>query len=825
MENAGNFGLIVWFSSIFCLVCLSLGYKPVDNYLIDCGSYTNRSVGDREFVADNFTSSSYNLSTPQHIIANSSSNSVSFYYDSALYQTARIFSGASHYSFSIKEQGRHWIRLHFYPFVFEKYDMSKAKFSVSAQNFTFIREPQLGNVSVVKEYCINITSNKLVLTFTPAAKSFAFINALEVFSIPDNIIPKEVKTINQKGGKRILEELALETVARVDMGNSTVLPQNDSLWRLWVSDDAYLIDKNLGAFVSNVTAVNITRGSVTEDIAPASVYGSATRLNSDDPRLNANLTWSFDVYPGFDYLVRLHFCDIVSQSTQQGIFVEIFINTHSAGHLDLGSQTSDVLGAPYYMDVCTRATASHKLNVSVGSSNIIDFPSVILNGLEIMKISDAMGSLDVPDVVSSRTSKMKVVFIVGLAIGLFVLVVLAAVLFLFCIRRRRRRRKPVLGTEEQFSINTGRKVHIAGSKYSNGTAIFSSSKIGYRFPFMAILDATDNFSENLVIGVGGFGKVYKGVLRDGTEVAVKRGAPQSNQGIVEFRTEIELLSQFRHRHLVSLIGYCDEQNEMIIIYEYMENGTLKNHLCGSGLPGLSWRQRLEICIGSAKGLHYLHTGSAKSIIHRDVKSANILLDKNLMAKVADFGLSKIGPDIDQTHVSTAVKGSFGYLDPEYLTRQQLTEKSDVYSFGVVLLEVLCGRPVLDPSLPREKVNLVEWAFKSHKNGKLEEIVDPSLVDQIKQDSSRKFWEITEKCLAKHGIYRPSMGDVLWNLESALQLQGNEENSNHNGELSSQISHVSHLETSLEFSRAGSVSELADISMSTVFAQMVREEMR
>ncbi|XP_052482480.1 probable receptor-like protein kinase At2g39360 [Gossypium raimondii] len=247
----------------------------------------------------------------------------------------------------------------------------------------------------------------------------------------------------------------------------------------------------------------------------------------------------------------------------------------------------------------------------------------------------------------------------------------------------------------------------------------------------------------------------------------------------------------------------------------MENGTLKNHLYGSSHPGLSWRQRLEISIGSAKGLHYLHIGSTKSVIHRDVKSANILLDKNFMAKVADFGLSKTGPDIDRTHVSTAVKGSFGYLDPQYLTTQKLTEKSDVYSFGVVLLEVLCGRPVIDPSLPREKVNLVDWALKSRCNGRLEDIVDPSVVGEIKKESLNKSWEITEKCLGKYGIYRPSMGDVLWNLESALQLQGNETKTNHNGELSSEISHGGHSETSLEFSRTGSVGELAGVSMTTV----------
>ncbi|MFQ6649113.1 hypothetical protein Gotur_022935 [Gossypium turneri] len=803
MENPGNFRLVFGISFLYCLLYLSLGFNPVDNYLIDCGSFKNRSIGVREFVADNTNTSSHTLSTPEHIFANSSSNSISLYYDSTLYQTARIFNGPSHYSFSIKEQGRHWIRLHFFPFVFQKYDMSKAKFSVSAQNFSLTREPQSGNVSVVKEYCLNITSNNLVLSFIPDSKSFAFINALEVLSIPENVVPEEAKTVDRKGDKKSLRELALETVARVDMGNSTVLPQNDTLWRLWVSDDSYLIDKNLGSFVSNVSAVNFTGGLVTEDVAPASVYGTATRFILDDPNLNANLTWSFDVDPGFDYAVRLHFCDIVSNSTQQGVFLQIFINTHSAGHLDLGSQTSHVLGAPYFMDVYTRASASRKLNVSVGSSNIVNFPSVILNGLEIMKINNDKGRLDVSEVVPSRTSKTTL--IVGVAVGLFVFVVLAALVFLFC--QRRRRRKPDSG-------GGGQNIPMTGSVYSNGTA---------RFPFIELVEATDNFSENLVIGVGGFGKVYKGVLRDETEVAVKRGTPQSSQGLVEFRTEIEMLSQFRHRHLVSLIGYCDENNEMIIIYEYMENGTLKNHLYGSSHPGLSWRQRLEISIGSAKGLHYLHTGSTKSIIHRDVKSANILLDKNFMAKVADFGLSKTGPDIDRTHVSTAVKGSFGYLDPEYLTTQKLTEKSDVYSFGVVLLEVLCGRPVIDPSLPREKVNLVDWALKSHRNGRLEDIVDPSVVGEIKKESLNKFWEITEKCLGKYGICRPSMGDVLWNLESALQLQGNETKTNHNGELSSEISHGGHSETSLEFSRTGSVGELAGVSMTTVFAQLLSEQ--
>ncbi|OVA03568.1 Protein kinase domain [Macleaya cordata] len=820
--------LLIWVSSIFSLVHLSIGFVPVDNYLIDCGSPTNTSVGDRVFLPDN--SDSRTLSTPNNILADTNLNLTSTF-GSPLYRTARIFNGTSSYTFRIQKSGRHWIRLYFFPFVYNNYNMSTASFSVSTPQFVLLSnfQPQ-DNSPVVKEFSVNITSGNLILTFTPSSNSFAFLNALEVVSVPDELITDDAQTINPKGPFHGLTKQALETLWRVNMGGPMVTPLNDTLGRTWVPDQEFLLQKNLAK--RKTGTVKYVPGGPTQDIAPDTVYGSATEMNSaGDPNSNFNVTWGFNVDPGFQYLVRFHFCDIVSTTANQLTF-NVYINTWSAyENLELGTLTSNTLATPYYLDYVTKQSDSARLNISIGSGTIADtFPNAFLNGLEIMKMNDSTSSLGgVPFIPSSKPgSKSKIVMIVGVVLGVIVALILAIVMLLFC-RRRKMARLQEAKSWVPFPTNGGNS-YTTGRKFFNGTTN-TASNLGYRVPLVALQDATNNFDESWVIGVGGFGKVYKGVLVDGTKVAVKRGNPQSQQGLAEFLTEIEMLSRFRHRHLVSLIGYCDERNEMILVYEYMENGTLKSHLYGSDSPTLSWKQRLEICIGSARGLHYLHTGSEKAIIHRDVKSANILLDENLMAKVADFGLSKAGPELDQTHVSTAVKGSFGYLDPEYFRRQQLTEKSDVYSFGVVLFEVLCARPVIDPSLPREKVNLAEWAMKWQKSGQLDQIIDPNLVGKIRPDSLRKFGETAEKCLSEYGVDRPSMGDVLWNLEYILQLQEavipndpDENSTNQIGELSPEV--VNNVEsTTVTAMQVDVGDDLSGVSMSRVFSQMVKAEGR
>lgn len=799
MPSFEKFELLIWFLQTMCLIGVSVGFDPVDNYLLDCGSFTNTPVGNRVFIADNPNSSF--ITSPHSINANTSSASITSNYGSALYQTARIFTETSTYRFPIKNHGRHWIRLYFFPFEDSNYNLFTAKFSVSTQGFTLLKDfqPQIG--SSIKEFSLNITSEELVLTFTPIVKSVAFLSALEVVSLPNELIPNSAQTVDPSGIYRNLHQQALQTVARVNMGNKVILPQNDTLNRYWDADAKFLRENNLAAFVSKIEAVNYTRGISTPDIAPTSVYGTATKLNvNPETDTNANVTWHFNVEPGFDYLVRFHFCDIVSSAPKQ-LLLNVYINSwYVSQDLDLSSLSSNTLGSPYFIDIVTRSRSDIPvMNVSVGPSASADLHLAILNGLEIMKINNSRGEFD-PSNDSKQFSKT-VGVIVGSCLGASIALILAIVLF-WVFRRRKLARDNNSRTQNKWSTMNGTRV--------------SDTKKGYQFPLVVVQEATNDFSE--LIGEGGFGKVYKGILRDKTKVAVKKGNCQCQHGIAEFRTEIEMLSQFRHRHLVNLIGYCDEQKELIIIYDFMENGALKNHLYGSNLPKLSWTQRLKICIESARGIHYLHTGSMKAIIHRDVKSANILLDENLVAKVADFGLSKVGPEIDETHVSTAVKGSFGYLDPEYLARQQLTEKSDVYSFGVVMFEVLCGRPVFDPSLPKEMVNLVEWALKYQQKGNLEEIIDPYLVGNINLDSLRKFGEIAGKCLAEHGIERPTMGDVLWNLEYALQLQGKDE-------FSENVVDVNELEksvsiTTAEFSRGGG-SEFDNFSMNRVFSQMLK----
>lgn len=312
---------------------------------------------------------------------------------------------------------------------------------------------------------------------------------------------------------------------------------------------------------------------------------------------------------------------------------------------------------------------------------------------------------------------------------------------------------------------------------------FSTEKTEYvpvdhlprRFALADIKLVTNSFDDTLVIGSGGFGKVYKGLIDDGTTtVAIKRLNPESKQGSNEFYTEVNTLYNLRHDNLVPLLGHVNEYDELILIYEYMANGTLADHLYVSTKKGdisdfspLTWEQRLIICLEAARGLDYIHR---QNFIHRDVKTTNILLDEKWVAKISDFGLSKRNKNVLDTHISTQVKGTFGYLDPDYYQTGKLTDKSDVYAFGVVLLEVLCGRRAVDTRLVEEKIALIRWVDKCVNEGKLESLIDPSLDGQIFASCLKLFVEVAIDCLHNYPYARPSMLKIIGSLKRALELQ-------------------------------------------------------
>ncbi|GJY50563.1 calmodulin-binding receptor-like cytoplasmic kinase 2 [Tanacetum coccineum] len=292
-----------------------------------------------------------------------------------------------------------------------------------------------------------------------------------------------------------------------------------------------------------------------------------------------------------------------------------------------------------------------------------------------------------------------------------------------------------------------------------------------KFTMMEINKATKNFSPTLKVGQGGFGTVYKGQLLDGTLVAVKRAKKSmydKNLG-GEFKSEIQALSQVEHLNLVKCYGYLEHEDERIIVVEYVPNGTLREHLeCFHGNV-LSLASRLDIAIDVAHAITYLHTYTDHPIIHRDIKSSNILLTEKLRAKVADFGFARLAADAEsgQTHVSTQVKGTAGYLDPEYLRTYQLTEKSDVYSFGILLVELVTGRRPIEAKRELKERVTAKWAMKKFTDGEAITVLDPKLE---KSDANglalEKILELALQCVASHRQNRPIMrrcAEVLWNI--------------------------------------------------------------
>ncbi|KAK7262761.1 hypothetical protein RJT34_30341 [Clitoria ternatea] len=326
------------------------------------------------------------------------------------------------------------------------------------------------------------------------------------------------------------------------------------------------------------------------------------------------------------------------------------------------------------------------------------------------------------------------------------------------------------------SIDDGEGSLPLASSYSPNGQILERPNLKV-FSFSDLRSATKSFKADTLLGEGGFGKVYKGWLDEktltpakagsGMVVAIKKLNSESTQGFREWQSEVNFLGRLSHPNLVKLLGYCWDDDELLLVYEFMPKGSLENHLFrrNPNIEPLSWNTRLKIAIGAARGLAFLHT-SEKQVIYRDFKASNILLDGNYNAKISDFGLAKFGPSGGESHVTTRVMGTYGYAAPEYIATGHLYVKSDVYGFGVVLLEMLTSMRALDTKRPTGQQNLVEWVkpcLSSKK--KLKTIMDAKIEGQYSQKAALQAAQLTLKCLEPDPKQRPSMKDVLETLES------------------------------------------------------------
>lgn len=352
-----------------------------------------------------------------------------------------------------------------------------------------------------------------------------------------------------------------------------------------------------------------------------------------------------------------------------------------------------------------------------------------------------------------KNSQDKTWTLIAVSVSSFLLLAIILVIYITKMKKNQKKNRQML----------------LGILSENETTELWEPPVGVRqFELKELSKATGGFNKTYEIGFGGFGRVYKASLDNGSIVAIKRAFPSNIQGHKQFQNEITILSRLHHRSLVKLEGFCHEAGEQILVYEFMKNGNLNDLLRGEYQKEiLTWSKRIEILLAVAQGLDYLHSFSEPPVIHRDIKPSNILLDDHFNAKLSDFGISKSAAELFNTHISTGPAGTFGYLDPQYFLRQQLTPASDVYSFGIVLLVLVSGQRAIDHNRT-DDFNLAEWVKVKFQEGDMKSIVDPNLKDDFNREDARTVTELALNCAAFDMSGRPSMKEVVSVLESLLK---------------------------------------------------------
>ncbi|KAM7526981.1 hypothetical protein LguiB_030391 [Lonicera macranthoides] len=365
---------------------------------------------------------------------------------------------------------------------------------------------------------------------------------------------------------------------------------------------------------------------------------------------------------------------------------------------------------------------------------------------------------------SSKEKHPSLILIVGIGAAVLIIFIIGVLIICSCASHKGKKQS---SSEETAKPRTVDAIPAGGGSLPHPT---STRFLAYE----ELKEATNNFESASILGEGGFGRVFKGVLSDGTAVAIKRLTTGGQQGDKEFLVEVEMLSRLHHRNLVKLVGYYSNRDasQNLLCYELVPNGSLEAWLhgpLGVNCP-LDWDTRMKIALDAARGLAYLHEDSQPCVIHRDFKASNILLENNFHAKVADFGLAKQAPEGRQNYLSTRVMGTFGYVAPEYAMTGHLLVKSDVYSYGVVLLELLTGRKPVDMSQPSGQENLVTWSRPILRDkDRLEELADPKLGGKYPKEDFIRVCTIAAACVAPEASQRPTMGEVVQSLKMVQRI--------------------------------------------------------
>ncbi|KAG2239773.1 hypothetical protein Bca52824_091470 [Brassica carinata] len=717
----------------FSVLIVSISQSNGQDIALSCGASEPSSDPDKK----KWEPDTKFLKTPDTVHATAT------YQDPSLlstipYMTARIFTAPATYEIPVKGDKRHLLRLHFYPSAYTGHNIDDSYFSVAANDVTLLSNfsasitcQALTQAYLIREYSLAPTlKDVLTITFTPSdkhPKSFAFINGIEVIEMPELfdtavLVGFTDQTADAKSAN-------LQTMFRLNVGGQDIPGSQDSggLTRTWYNDAPYIFSAGLGVTLQASNNFRIDYQKMPVSTAPPDVYKTARSQGPNgDINVNSNLTWMFQVDTNFTYIMRLHFCEFQLSKVNQKAF-NIYINNRTA---QADTNAADIIawsggkGVPTYKDYAMYVDASNggaggeEVSLQMTPSKFAkpEYLDSQLNGLEIFKM-DTMKNLAGPNPKPSpmqanedgkkefRRDKRITAFIIGSTSG-----VAAVLLCALCFTMYQRKRKfqgsdsytsswlPIYGN----SHTSATKSTISGKSNTGSHLSNLAAGLCRRFTLSEIKHGTQNFDESNVIGVGGFGKVYKGVIDGTTKVAIKKSNPNSEQGLNEFETEIELLSR---------------------------KGTLED-----------------------------------------------IIDPNLKGKIDHECLKKFADTAEKCLSDSGLdRPTMGDVLWNLEFALQLQETADgsrqpTPSRGGETEDLDGGRPALNPSLPKEQVSLGDWAMNCKRKGTLEDIIDPNLKGKIDHECLKKFADTAEKCLSDSGLDRPTMGDVLWNLEFALQLQ-------------------------------------------------------